>query len=119
LGDRGEKAVVDWYLARGFSLVARNWRCASGEIDVVVRRDQIIVMCEVKTRTSDRFGAPEESVTSTKVRRLRRLAAVFLSEARSSGLLSEGSAGLDVRFDVAAVTIDRGELAIDVIESAF
>ena len=47
------------------------------------------------------------------------VAAVFLSEARSSGLLSEGSAGLDVRFDVAAVTIDRGELAIDVIESAF
>jgi putative endonuclease len=120
LGDRGEKAVVDWYVARGFSLMARNWRCASGEIDVVVRHDQLLVMCEVKTRTSDRFGAPEESVTSAKVRRLRRLAAGFLSEARSSGLLNEGgAAGLDVRFDVAAVTIDRGELAIDVIESAF
>jgi putative endonuclease len=119
LGDRGEKAVVDWYVARGFSLVARNWRCASGEIDVVVRHDQLLVMCEVKTRTSDRFGAPEESVTSAKVRRLRRLAAAFLSEARSSGLLGEGSAGLDVRFDVAAVTIVRGDLAIDVIESAF
>jgi putative endonuclease len=125
LGDRGEQAVTEWYLARGFSLVARNWRCASGEIDVVVRLGQLLVMCEVKTRTSDRFGAPEESVTSAKVRRLRRLAAAFLSDARDSGLLNEGSGrssspgGLDVRFDVASVTVDRGQLTIDVIESAF
>jgi putative endonuclease len=110
---------VQWYLARGFSLVVRNWRCSTGEIDVVVRQGQLVVMCEVKTRSSERFGAPEESVTAAKVRRLRRLAAAFLSEARSSGLLSEGSGGLDVRFDVASVTDVRGELSIHVIEGAF
>ncbi len=112
-------------------MVARNWRCAAGEIDVIVRLDRLIVMCEVKTRSSDRFGAPEESVTPVKVRRLRRLAGAFLSEARTSGLLSEGhrescssggpgaSGDLDVRFDVASVTFTRGEFDINVIEGAF
>ncbi len=131
LGERGELAVSEWYLARGFSLVARNWRCAAGEIDVIVRLGKLVVMCEVKTRSSDRFGAPEESVTPVKVRRLRRLAAAFLSDARASGLLSEGrtdagasggrdvSGGVDVRFDVASVTLSGAELTIDVIEGAF
>jgi putative endonuclease len=114
LGNRGEQAVVDWYLAQGFELVARNWRCPVGEIDIVVRRSRLLVVCEVKTRSSDRFGAPEESVTPVKVRRLRRLAAAFLSEARVCGRV-----GLDVRFDVASVTVVRGQLAIDVIEGAF
>jgi hypothetical protein len=112
-------------------LVERNWRCGAGEIDVIVRLGKLVVMCEVKTRSSDRFGAPEESVTPVKVRRLRRLAAAFLSDARASGLMSEGSTGagapggpggsggLDVRFDVASVTFTRGELTIDVIEGAF
>ncbi len=76
-------------------------------------------MCEVKTRSSDRFGAPQEAVTSAKVRRLRRLAGAFLSDARTSGLLSSSSGGVDVRFDVASVTIARGELVVEVIEGAF
>jgi putative endonuclease len=75
-------------------------------------------MCEVKTRSSDRFGAPEESVTAAKIRRLRRLAAAFLSDGRTSRLLS-GSGGVDVRFDVASVTVTSDELSIEVIEDAF
>ena len=97
----------------------------------MARLGQLVVMCEVKTRSSDRFGAPEEAVTAAKVRRLRRLAAAFLTDARASGLLSGApgaagepggsrpSGGVDVRFDVASVTVTRGELVIEVIEGAF
>ena len=75
-----------------------------------------MVICEVKTRTSDRFGSPIEAVTPAKVRRLRRLAAEWLAQDRSTG---EGRRSLDVRFDVASVTFSRGQLLVDVVEGAF
>jgi putative endonuclease len=74
------------------------------------------VICEVKTRTSDRFGAPIEAVTPAKVRRLRRLGAEWLSQAQSSGDIR---VGLDVRFDVASVTFPSGQLLLEVVEGAF
>jgi putative endonuclease len=116
--------VAEWYEARGFAVVARNWRSRTGEIDLVVQLDRLVVICEVKTRSSDRFGAPEEAVTVSKARRIRRIAAEWLASARSSGSLAGSDAprsrgGVDVRFDVASVTVERGELAVAVIEGAF
>lgn len=125
---RGEQAVAEWYEARGFDVVARNWRSRTGEIDLVVRLGELVVMCEVKTRTSDRFGAPEEAVTVAKARRIRRLAAEWLTSARASGTPGRtetpsgavlGRSGVDIRFDVASVTIRRAEVVIEVIEGAF
>ena len=81
LGARGEQAVAEWYVARGYRVVARNWRCREGEIDLVVwsrRRD--LVFCEVKTRSSTRFGLPAEAVTPAKQQRLRVLATRFLAD---------------------------------------
>ncbi|HEX6423775.1 MAG TPA: YraN family protein [Acidimicrobiales bacterium] len=114
LGARGEQLAADWYVARGYRLVARNWRCREGELDLVVARDGELVFCEVKTRSSDRFGTPAEAVTPAKQRRLRVLAARFLAGAEGAGAGSAG-AGRGIRFDVAAVTGGR----VDVIEAAF
>jgi putative endonuclease len=124
LGLRGEQAVAEWYEARGFSVVARNWRSRTGEIDLVVQLERVVVICEVKTRRSDRFGAPEEAVTVSKARRIRRIAAEWLASARASGSLGESGTpqsrgGVDVRFDVASVTVKSGELVVAVIEGAF
>jgi uncharacterized protein (TIGR00252 family) len=127
LGVRGERAVAEWYEARGFDVVARNWRSRTGEIDLVVRLGDLVVMCEVKTRSSDRFGAPEEAVTAAKARRIRRVAAEWLTSARASGALGRtetpsgavpGRSGVDVRFDVASVTVRGAELVVEVIEGA-
>ena len=63
-------------------MVARNWRCREGELDLVVARPGEIVFCEVKTRSSDRFGLPAEAVTPAKQRRLRGLAARYLADAQ-------------------------------------
>lgn len=59
-------------------LLARNWTCRYGEIDIVARDGTTLVVCEVKTRTSDRYGSPLEAITPTKATRLRRLAAHWL-----------------------------------------
>lgn len=107
IGADGEAAAATWYEARGFEVVARNWRCRDGELDLVVRRDRQLVFVEVKTRTSARFGAPAEAVTPAKQRRLRRLAMRYLADTGTT-------AGV-LRFDVVAIL--AGEL--EVIEGAF
>jgi len=111
LGARGEQLAADWYVARGYTVVDRNWRCREGELDLVVEREGELVFCEVKTRSSDRFGVPAEAVTPTKQRRLRVLAARYLAE--RAGASPGGHRGL--RFDVAAVMGGR----VEVIEAAF
>jgi len=107
VGRRGEQQAAAWYEANGFEVLATGWRCASGEIDVVCRRGGLVVVCEVKARTSSRFGAPEEAVGPAKQRRLRRLAACYLAEAALRTTR--------VRFDVATVLDGRLQL----IEDAF
>lgn len=107
LGASGEDRAAAWYAARGYELVARNWRCREGELDLVLRTGSVLVVCEVKTRTSDRFGTAAEAVTADKQRRIRHLARMLLHE---TGLRPSV-----VRFDVAAV---RGG-NVEVIEQAF
>ncbi len=106
VGSAGEDLAAAWYVAHGFELLARNWRCELGEVDVVAARGTLVVVCEVKSRTSSTFGAPAEAVGPAKQRRLRRLAARYLAETGRRGT---------VRFDVASVL--AGEL--EVLEGAF
>ena len=73
LGAHGERRAARCYEDRGWQVVARNWRCRDGELDVVARDGQALVFCEVKTRTGTGFGHPAEAVTASKRRRLRSL----------------------------------------------
>ena len=107
LGRAGEDLAAAWYEANGYAVVARNWRCREGELDLIVRRGRTLVFCEVKTRTSTSFGSPVEAVTRQKQQRIRGLALAFLEARRVRGA--------HLRFDVAAV-IGR---ELEVIEGAF
>ena len=107
LGRSGEDRVAEWYLGQGYEVLARNWRCRAGELDLVVARRRLVVFCEVKTRTSERFGAPAEAVTAAKRARIRRLAARWLADAPR--------APRAIRFDVASV---MGGV-VEVLEGAF
>jgi putative endonuclease len=78
LGERGETIAARHLTRLGLVVVDRNWRCDAGEIDLVLRDGAVLVICEVKTRTSTDYGDPLEAVTPTKVARLRRLAARWL-----------------------------------------
>jgi putative endonuclease len=107
LGVAGEDRAAEWYAARGYEVLDRNWRCKEGELDLVVRRRGEVVFVEVKTRRTDRFGIPAEAVTRDKQRRLRLLASRYLSarEPRARRL----------RFDVVSILAGR----LEVIEAAF
>ena len=108
-GAFGEAQAARWYEARGYRVLDRNWRAGrTGEIDLVLGADGIVVFCEVKARSSSAFGEPFEAVTPAKRARIRRVAAAWLG-AHPAG------AGRDVRFDVASVRAGK----VDVIEAAF
>lgn len=109
LGQVGEDLAAAWYRGRGYEIVARNRRCPHGELDVVCVRRRVLVICEVKTRSSTRLGTPAEAVTPSRQRRLRRAAACLLA----SGELSVKPSA--VRFDVAEVLDGQ----VNVIEGAF
>ena len=108
LGARGESIVAAWYEARGYRVVARNWRSGRGEVDLVVRRDAVLAFCEVKTRSTAAFGSPALAVGQEKQAQLRRLAGAFLAAHPQQGVR-------DRRFDVAAVVGDD----VVVYEAAF
>lgn len=95
LGNRGERLAATWYKQRGYEVLATNWRCRSGELDLVLAKAGEIVFCEVKTRSSRRFGHPVEAVTYAKQRRIRGLAMQWLE--------ATGTRRRGLRFDVATV----------------
>ncbi len=80
-GVAGEDLAAAYLTRRGWTVLARNWRCRSGEIDIIARDpDGVLVVCEVKARRGRGYGDPLEAITYAKVRRLRRLAAEWLHE---------------------------------------
>lgn len=88
-------------MRNGYEVVARNWRCPRGELDVIAWRKGVLVVCEVKARRSDDFGGAFEAVTPRKMLRVRRATAAFIADMRASTDVREVR---ELRFDVAAVT---------------
>jgi putative endonuclease len=111
IGPAGEDTVGDVYRARGYRLVARNWRCRLGELDLVVERRGVLVFCEVKSRRPSAYGAGYEAVTWRKQAKLRGLAEAFLQ--------ATGARPQAIRFDVASVSVRGGRSAVEVFEDAF
>jgi putative endonuclease len=93
LGRQGEDLAATWYEKRGFEVVARNWSCRAGELDIVACKGSQYVFCEVKTRSSGAFGLPVEAVDARKQARLRRLAAIWLATVRESTARDAASPG--------------------------
>lgn len=99
LGRWGEQLASQYYQQRGYVVLAQNWQCRLGEIDLIVSKNNAVVFCEVKTRRSQRYGTAIEAVTKRKVQRLRRLAQVWLKT--SSGVLIQD---LEPQLDVIGIT---------------
>jgi putative endonuclease len=99
LGAYGERLAARHLTESGMVVLDRNWRCDAGEIDLVLRDGAVLVVCEVKTRTSHACGSPHEAVTPVKVARLRRLAARWVTE--------HDLHPADLRIDLVAVTMQR------------
>ncbi len=111
VGRAGEDAARATYARRGYRLVARNWRCRLGELDLVLARAGMLVFCEVKARRGVTFGGGYEAITWRKRAKVRSLAEAFIQEtgARPSG----------VRFDVASVAFGPSGPQVELFEDAF
>jgi putative endonuclease len=101
LGRYGEQLACRYLSDTGFRILDRNWRCARGEIDIVARDAADLVVCEVKTRSGAQFGAPFEAVTRQKLRRLRRLAMLWLDALPP--VERSGLSILTIRIDVVSI----------------
>jgi len=111
LGRCGEDAACGVYEQLGFEIVERNHRCSLGEIDVIARRGNLLVFCEVKTRRTDRWGDPSEAVHPRKQARLRRLAGHWLA--------TNAPGSVSVRFDVVSVIVRDGRTEVEHLPDAF
>lgn len=99
LGRHGEDLAARHLVGAGFEILARNWRCELGEIDIVARDRNSLVIVEVKTRRTTAFGTPAEAITPRKADKLRELALAWLQRHPAGG------AGL--RFDVVSIVVPR------------
>jgi putative endonuclease len=112
LGQRGEQLAVDKLRADGFEIVTRNYHCRTGELDIVARQADIWVFVEVRTRKSQLFGTPEESITDRKRQHLITAAQTYLQE--------QALQDVNWRIDLVAIEIGpKGELVrLEVLENA-
>src|SRR4051794_19822089 len=101
LGRYGEDLAAQHLVDAGMEVLARNWRCREGELDIVALDGDEIVFVEVKTRSGNGFGEPAEAVGRVKARRIRVRAPRWLAEPRPAGRHS-------LRFDVVAIVRRRG-----------
>ena len=111
LGDHGEDLAAAALKQQGYKILERNYVTPLGEIDLIARQGRTVVVVEVKTRKTTRFGSPQESVSLTKQGRLRRLADYYLKDRRLTGN--------PVRFDVVAITLAGDEPQVEIIQNAF
>lgn len=111
LGKRAEELAAEFLLKNGYKILARNFRFQKAEIDIISEKDDVIIICEVKARSTDVFNLPQESVNKKKIRLLVSAADHYLKEF---------DINKEVRFDIISVLPDeKGNLIIEHIGDAF
>lgn len=101
LGHRGEEIACEFLMRHNMKILDRNWRCSYGEIDVIAVEGGTLVFCEVKTRSTKKFGHPEESITLKKRTRQGKLASVYCSRTAVTHN--------DIRFDLITIMVNESE----------
>jgi putative endonuclease len=111
LGREGERVAEQYLAKKGYKLVARNYRCRGGEVDLILLDRRVVVFVEVKTRTDHGFGSPLEAVETRKQRRMILAAQLFLHEHK----LHERYA----RFDVVGISWPGNKPVVEHVQNAF
>ncbi|SCZ04642.1 putative endonuclease [Paenibacillus polysaccharolyticus] len=113
-GKIGEEEACRWLVNQGYSILQRNWRCRSGEVDIIAVREDLLIFVEVRSRSSNSgFGTPQESVDQRKMQQVRSTAGVYIQ--------MSGEHTRQIRFDVIAVMMNHfGKImSINHLENAF
>lgn len=110
IGDKGEQITVNYLQNNGYEIVSRNYRFKKAEIDVICKKVDQLVFVEVKTRTSTKYGQPEEFVTEAKALKIMEGAEAYMVEKKWGG---------PIRFDIVSVVLSRGEYEVSHFKDAF
>ena len=109
LGIQGEDLAVTYLLSQGYKILERNWRFAKAEVDIIAAKEDVLAAVEVKTRSTDAFGAPQEFIGRKKIRLLRKAMNAYVN---LKGL------DLEVRFDFIGIVIENGNESITHLKDA-
>lgn len=110
VGIEGERIAANHIQSKGYIIQERNYSWGKGEIDIIAKKDNTLIICEVKTRQSNYFGSPCSAVTRAKQRQIIKI---------TNKYLSEKNLDLEIRFDIIGIVMNQHETQIEHIENAF
>ncbi len=110
IGNKGENLAVEYLEAKGYTVLATNFRSGKNEVDIIAQHGDIIVFVEVKTRTSSVFGEPFHAVSRDKQRR---------TIAAANAYMEKHEVMLEARFDIISIVINQDRHRIDHLEEAY
>jgi putative endonuclease len=111
LGKKGEDIAAAFLEKKGYNIILRNYKCSFGEIDIIAKHKKILSFVEVKTRSTKKYGLPQEAVTSVKQAKISRVALEFVQRYKMDNRAA--------RFDVVSVQYLNDGCEVDLIENAF
>ena len=109
-GKEAEKRASDYYCNLGFQILQKNYRYRKAEVDSIVQKDNLLVVVEVKARSSTYFGDPQSFVSKKKIQLL-----VMATDA----FIQQRDLAVEVRFDIISYTLERGEWKLEHLPNAF
>lgn len=110
LGNWGEDTAVDLLVKKGYKVKERNWRFQKAEVDIIAQIENTLVAVEVKTRSTDYFGNPQDFIKPKKIKLLVKAVDEYVNK---------NNLDVDVRFDVIAIIKTEKEIKIEHLEDAF
>ena len=110
LGNKGEQLAVNYLINKGYKIVERNWRFQKAEIDIIATKDKTLISVEVKTRSTNDFGSPQDFVNKKKIK--------LMVSAMNEYILNK-DLDIELRFDIVAITKDKSSFDIQHFKDAF
>ena len=110
LGKKGEELAVEFLQKKGYKIIERNWRFKKAEVDIIAKKENILAIVEVKTRSTDYFGNPQDFVNQKKIK--------LLVEAINEYVTSK-NLDVEVRFDIIAILKNSQTFKIEHLEAAY
>jgi putative endonuclease len=110
LGKKGEKLAVDYLVKNNYDIIERNYRFDKAEVDIIAKKNQILAIIEVKTRSSSDFGNPQDFVKPKQIQRLVKAVDEYVTE---------NDLDVEIRFDIIAIVKTGTSYDIEHLENAF
>ena len=110
LGSFGEELAIDFLLQKGYEILETNWRFQKAEVDIIAQKQDVLAAVEVKTRSTNEFGDPQDFVNQKKIRLLKKAVDEYVNR---------HDLDVEVRFDIVAITTNEKQLEIEHLKDAF